>query len=98
MHFLWVFDSLYSSMEEVCQASESVCKKILDRIKEFENLRPESNEQEMEVALKETVKETADNVFEIAKQQLELKGEENIKNFRKVIDDEWERLIEGFKP
>lgn len=98
VHLLGVFDSLYSSMEEVCQASESVCKKILDRIKEFENLRPESNQQEMEVALKETVKETADNVFEIAKQQLELKGEENIKNLRKVIDDERERLIEGFKP
>jgi hypothetical protein len=97
VHLLGVFDSLYSSMEEVCQASETVCKKILDRIKEFENLRPESNEVESEQILKDVVKETAGNVFEIAKQQLELKGEDNIKNLEKIIQKEGDRLIEGFK-
>ena len=97
VHLLGVFDSLYSSMEEVCQASESVCKKILDRIKEFENLRPESSEKEMEVALHDTVKETSDNVFEIAKQQLDLKGEDNIKKLNDMIQEEQKRLEEGFK-
>ena len=97
VHLLGVFDSLYSSMEEVCQASESVCKKILDRIKDFENLRPESSEKELEDILKNTVKETSDNVFEIAKQQLELKGEENISKLKSMIGDETERLIKGFQ-
>ena len=97
VHLLGVFDSLYSSMEEVCQASESVCKKILDRIKDFENLRPESSEKELEDVLKKSVKETSENVFEIAKQQLELKGEDNISKLKSMIGDESERLIKGFQ-
>lgn len=97
VHLLSVFDNLYSSMEEVCQTSESVCKKILDRIKEFENLRPETNEAELSAILTQTIKETSDNVFEIAKQQLEIKGEDNISKLRVLIDEERKRIDKGFQ-
>lgn len=97
VHLLSVFDNLYSSMEEVCQTSESVCKKILDRIKDFENLRPESNEAELGALCTRTIRETADNVFEIAKQQLEIKGEDNLAKLRRLIDEEGQRVDRGFQ-
>lgn len=97
VHLLSVFDSLHLSMEEVCESSETVCVKILDRIKEFENLRPNNNQGEMGLVLQNTLEETAKNVMDIATQELELNGEDNLHQLKQQVDEEKQRLKEGFE-
>lgn len=96
-HLLTVFDSLYSSMEEVCSASKSVCSQILDRIKDFEKLRPADARERFGKILQETLAATADNVVKIAIKELDLKGEENLTKLRALIDKTVKKLRKGFE-